>query len=82
MFSIDLPHNMAPALHVVFSALILFAALDASRLTPTKILWWSWLILICASTILVHQHHLLDVISGLAMATLSRRWITEGETYA
>jgi hypothetical protein len=72
MFAIDLPYNMVPALHVVFSALIVLAILDASETVQTRVLWWSWLIVICVSTVLVHQHHLIDVISGLTVATISR----------
>jgi hypothetical protein len=28
----------------------------------------AWLIIVCASTVLVHRHHLADVGSGLAIA--------------
>jgi membrane-associated phospholipid phosphatase len=82
MFAIDLPHNMAPALHVVFSALILFAILEATESAQMKALWWSWLIVICLSTVLVHQHHLIDIASGLMVAAIARRLMTKGETYA
>jgi membrane-associated phospholipid phosphatase len=82
LFALDLPHNMAPALHVVFSALILFAILEASDAGHLKLLWWGWLIAICVSTILVHQHHLIDVVSGLLVATMISRSIKKGETYA
>jgi membrane-associated phospholipid phosphatase len=33
------------------------------------------LVLICASTVLTHQHHLLDIATGLALA-ISVRWLT------
>lgn len=82
MFAVDLPHNMVPALHVVFSALILFAILEGSQAAQLKLLWWSWLIVICVSTILVHQHHLIDVVSGLMVATMVSRAIKKGERYA
>jgi membrane-associated phospholipid phosphatase len=82
MFAVDLPHNMAPALHVVFSALILFAILEASEGAPIKLLWWSWLVIICLSTVLVHQHHLIDVLSGLMVATMASRSMMKGERYA
>lgn len=70
IFSIDLPHNMAPSLHVVYSALFLLALVQAAPSTWQKSLWWVWLVLISASTVLVHQHHLVDVISGLGLAIL------------
>lgn len=75
IFKVDLPYNMVPSLHVVFSALFLFAVLDASSTLLVKSFLWGWLILMCVSTLLVHQHHLLDVIAGLAVASLARRSI-------
>jgi membrane-associated phospholipid phosphatase len=82
MFAVDLPYNMVPSLHVVFSALFLFALLDASSTLLAKSFLWVWLILMCTSTLLVHQHHLLDVITGLAVALLARRWMRNGGVYA
>jgi len=70
MFSIDLPHNMVPSLHVVFSSLILFALSKGVQHTWLKGIWLTWLCLICLSTVFVHQHHLLDIISGLFVSGL------------
>lgn len=69
---VDTPHNLAPSLHVAFSALILLGC--AARTSPH--LAWSyrfWLLVMSISTVLVHQHHIFDVISGLALASLTRR---------
>lgn len=69
---LDTPHNLAPSLHVAFSALILLAC--AARTSPG--LAWGyrfWLLLLSVSTLLVHQHHLVDVVSGLAIALIMRR---------
>lgn len=82
MFTIDQPHNMAPSLHIVFSAMILLALLDVSRQRPLRLLWWMWLVLLCTSTLLVHQHHLIDVFTGLLVAVLFRFWITPRESHA
>lgn len=82
LFAVDLPYNMVPSLHVVFSALFLFAVLDASSTLLAKSFLWGWLILLCTSTLLVHQHHLLDVIAGLAIVLLTRRRIRNGGDYA
>ena len=79
LFAIDLPHNMVPSLHVTFSTLILFTLLDGPRRAPAKALFLAWLVLICASTILVHQHHLLDVATGLLVATFLYRVARKGE---
>jgi len=79
LFAIDLPHNMVPSLHVTFSALILFTLSDKPRRAPAKALFLAWLVLICASTILVHQHHLLDVATGLLVATFLYHVARKGE---
>ncbi len=79
LFIIDQPHNMAPSLHIVFSAMILLALLDVIRRRPLRLLLWLWLVLICASTLVVHQHHLIDVFTGLLVVVLLRIWITPRE---
>lgn len=81
LFSIDMPHNMVPSLHVVFSSLIILALSGASKPKVNKLFWYGWLLVICASTLLVHQHHLLDVIAGLAMAFVLRNRIKEREQH-
>ena len=79
LFSIDLPHNMVPSLHIVFSAIILLSIIDASANLIAKYFWWIWLGLICASTLLVHQHHLLDVGTGLLLALVVNRYLPKRE---
>jgi membrane-associated phospholipid phosphatase len=79
---VDLPHNLVPSLHVTFSALILFSLIDASVLFAAKLALSAWLILICLSTLLVHQHHLLDVAAGLLVARLFYYVIGKGERHA
>jgi membrane-associated phospholipid phosphatase len=70
IFAIDLPHNMVPSLHVVYSGLILMAYSKDGIRPQLSGAWWLWLSFICASTLLVHQHHVLDVVSGLGLAIL------------
>jgi membrane-associated phospholipid phosphatase len=79
LFAVDMPHNMVPSLHVVFSALILLALAGSTTNQSYKLFWYGWLLVICASTMLVHQHHLMDVIAGLALAFLLRKWIVKRE---
>jgi len=68
IFELDLPHNLVPSLHVAFSALILITLLNYVLSPVAKVIFGVWLVLICSSTVLVHQHHLIDVISGLLVA--------------
>jgi len=71
IFMIDYPYNLVPSLHIVFSSLIILALLETA--TPSwKPIYLAWLVIIGVSVILVHQHHLLDVASGLLLALFSR----------
>ena len=79
LFAVDLPHNMVPSLHVAFSALILFALSGNTGTVLARAIFWTWLVLICASTIFVHQHHLLDVATGLLVATFFYHVARKGE---
>lgn len=71
IFRVDYPYNLVPSLHVVLSSLILLAIMESA---PP--IWWSvyfvWLVIICLSVVLVHQHHLIDVVSGLLLALFCR----------
>jgi len=74
LFSIDLPHNLVPSLHVIFTALIIFALLEAAKSIRLKYVLWAWLTLVCISTLLVHQHHILDIMIGLMIAVYFRNY--------
>lgn len=76
LFTIDLPHNMAPSLHIVYSSLFLFALINAIDSLKLQLFFGNWLILICAATIFVHQHHIIDVVSGLFIASSFQRWMS------
>jgi membrane-associated phospholipid phosphatase len=70
--SVDTPHNLAPSLHVAFGALILLAC--AERTTPAWArLYFLLFAVLSTSTVLVHQHHVVDVVTGAALAVLVRR---------
>ena len=72
VYSVDGRANAVPSFHVIYTSTILLALMDVA--TPRlRILYALWLIVICASTVLTHRHHLLDVASGLAMAIAVRR---------
>lgn len=71
MFALDQPFNLVPSLHVVYSAAIVLA-ISARANTTARSLLFAWLALVMASTVLVHQHHFLDVFAGLALSLLMR----------
>ena len=70
IFSVDLPYNMAPSLHVVYTAFILLAIRAASQKRAVRAMSLLWLAMIVLSTLLVHQHHLIDVLSALTIVWL------------
>lgn len=72
--NIDPPYNLLPSLHVTYSTLTILAI---SFISPAwlKLLLWLWLGVMCASVVLIHQHHLLDVVSGLLLALIIRHTV-------
>jgi hypothetical protein len=71
MFSVDRPYNLVPSLHVIFSCAIALACADFAR-PAVRLALHSWLAVIVASTLLVHQHHLLDLLVAFAIVSLLR----------
>jgi len=78
VFRVDRPYNLVPSLHVIFSAAIALACADVVR-PAARVALLAWLAVIVASTVLVHQHHLLDVGAALAVVLVLRRSFNDGE---
>jgi len=72
IFGVDRPYNLVPSLHVIYSTAIILACADFARPAARAGLLF-WLVLIVASTLFVHQHHLLDVAVALAAVYWLRR---------
>jgi membrane-associated phospholipid phosphatase len=75
LYALDIPHNLVPSLHVAASILLIAAlwrALPPARIRAGLVLWG---VLLCASVLLVHQHHLLDVATGLLLGYLCYRLV-------
>lgn len=68
---IDLPHNLAPSLHVSWS-LILLCSMRAVSTAWLRRGFDAWLALLLASVVFTHQHHLLDVVGGMLVALAAR----------
>jgi membrane-associated phospholipid phosphatase len=70
---IALEHNFIPSLHVGMSAVCVLAySRRAGWLGKT--LLWLWSAFISASTMLIHQHYVVDVLAGYALAWAGVRW--------
>jgi membrane-associated phospholipid phosphatase len=67
---LDHPHNLVPSLHITFSALSAYVISTEMGSVFLKLIFLLWFLLICSSIVLVHQHHLIDVVSGFVLAVL------------
>jgi hypothetical protein len=64
---LNLDYNLVPSLHVALSIVCIeFFCVHASRAGKTVLRLWG--LAIAASTLLTHQHHLIDVGSGYLLA--------------
>lgn len=74
IFMLDKPHNLVPSLHVAYSAtLVLAVSRNAKPLVNCGL--WLWLIGLMLSTVLTHQHHLLDVFSGAVLSLMTYQFM-------
>jgi membrane-associated phospholipid phosphatase len=64
---LNLTYNLLPSLHVAF-AVICIAIFSTRAPIVGKMLLWFWAAMVAASTVLIHQHHLLDVATGWLLA--------------
>jgi membrane-associated phospholipid phosphatase len=71
IYRVDNRFNTVPSFHVIYTASILLAFMDVAT-PPLRRLYLAWLVAVCASTVLTHRHHLLDVAAGLAIALAVR----------
>lgn len=67
LFALDHPHNLVPSLHVAWSCAAVLAIIRHTGRGLT-LLFLLWLVLIVLSVLLVHQHHVADVVTGLLLA--------------
>lgn len=67
----DNPVTLMPSFHVGMSALFLIPLIKRSKSVVQKVIYLFWLMLICLSIVFVHQHHIIDIPTGLALAMIS-----------
>jgi protein-tyrosine phosphatase/membrane-associated phospholipid phosphatase len=63
LYSFDQPYNLAPSLHVAIRSILWTVFIPKTSGWSQRLLQ-VWFILIGASTLLTHQHHVLDVLAG------------------
>lgn len=73
IWATDAPNNVCPSIHCQSSACMALAFTHSTlaRSRPgLKALAWGWAALICASTVFIKQHSIIDVACGLAVAAV------------
>jgi membrane-associated phospholipid phosphatase len=72
--ALDRPYNLCPSLHISLRTLLwrIYGACLRERRWARAVLW-SWFVLIGLSTLLVYQHHVIDLIGGYLVALLCCR---------
>ena len=67
----DRPSTLMPSFHVAMSAIFIFPSIEYFKKKYVRIFLSIWLFLISISIVLVHQHHLIDIPTGLILAKIS-----------
>jgi membrane-associated phospholipid phosphatase len=71
---LNLTYNLLPSLHVAF-AVICISIFSPRAPGAIRAVLWLWAALIAASTVLIHQHHVLDVAAGWLLAVVCVRTV-------
>ena len=73
VYTFDLPYNLVPSLHVSYTYAFFFALWDDLTL-KFRMTMLIWVLLISSSVLFVHQHHILDLIAGFLLASVSTKF--------
>ena len=73
MYGYDTNTNVCPSIHVIGSFNVMFAAVHSKKIKSIslKILYVVACVLICASTVFVKQHSIIDVFWGVVLSLLA-----------
>jgi membrane-associated phospholipid phosphatase len=71
---LNLTYNLLPSLHVALTVACV-TAFSGHAKGMGKTLLWIWAIGVALSTLLTHQHHLLDVLTGWALASICMKLV-------
>jgi hypothetical protein len=77
----DRPYNLAPSLHIAFRAIVWVSFVRHTR-GALRFGVKTWFILIGVSTLLVYQHHVIDVLTGHMLGLLCLYLIPETRSHA
>lgn len=69
LYSFDQPHNLFPSLHIALRTILVGTYVRHTRGT-LRLLVHVWFSLIGLSTLLVYQHHFVDIVGGFILAAV------------
>ena len=72
--TVALTYNCVPSLHVALALTAAWAFAQAGG-PRWRLLVWSWAAAIAVSTLLIHQHHLVDLAAGAALTAVCVRYV-------
>jgi len=67
-------HNLVPSLHVALT-LVCVSTAAPGLASKWRLYLYAWAVLLVASTLVTHQHHVLDVVTGAILAIGVRRLV-------
>lgn len=78
LWQLDGAFNSIPSLHIAYSTLVFYALSARVASTHLRLIGSLWYLAICISVLIVHQHHVVDIAGGIALAwaasLVDRRW--------
>jgi membrane-associated phospholipid phosphatase len=77
LFVLDRPHNLVPSLHVGYSVLVGAVVWRRAGALWLRVVVGMWMALLVMSVLLAHQHHLVDVVSGVALGVVCYCWFED-----
>lgn len=66
---VNLDFNQLPSLHLAFATSLVLVF--GRRYPAARVLLWIWLLAVAASTLLTHEHQVLDLVAGIALGVLT-----------
>jgi len=67
LYILDNPKNLFPSLHVTYSTLYFLSCFTIFKSSTGRIIFGVWITLIIVSTLFTHQHHIIDIVSGISL---------------
>lgn len=70
LYAFDLPANTLPSLHIAIGYILFISLFHRVKSMAYNGVLFVWFILVCLSVLFTHQHHVLDIVTGLILGFL------------